>query len=90
MQLLKSSNELISIEMPPIKKCPWCGSQGHLTFDSLEKPNGRGYPGNYLFYIKCTNDLCGAIAPYGKVDDIYRSTQEAVDKAVKIWNAREE
>ena len=79
-----------TFDMPCLKTCPWCGHDGVLKCDSLGKPNGRGYPGHFLFYVECSNDVCSAIAPYGKVDDLYRSTKEAITKAVKIWNTREE
>ena len=78
------------IEIPPLENCPWCGSIGKLKSEDLGKPNGRGYPGCSLIYVECSNIECRATAPFGKIDTIYRSTQEAVDQAVKIWNKRGE
>ena len=73
---------------PPVKKCPWCGSPGDWIIDSLDKGNGRGYPGCCLIYVRCTNSECRAIAPNGKIDDIYRTKQEAIKIAASKWNER--
>lgn len=71
-----------------IKECPWCRCPGALHFDSLDKGNGRGYPGCFEVYVKCANDSCGAIAPHGKTDTVYRSMEEAIKKAIDTWNKR--
>ena len=75
---------------PPLKKCPWCGSDGQYVINDLGKENGRGYPGCHELYVECNNIKCKAQAPYGHFDDIYRSIQEAVTKAAEAWNKRKE
>ena len=89
MQLLKKQNEIEIIEIKSIKTCPWCGCIAVLKTEDLGKPNGRGYPGHTLVYVQCANSKCRATAPNGKIDDIHRSTREAIDQAVKIWNTRD-
>lgn len=71
--------------MDVIKTCPWCNGSGILREDPLWH-NGHGYIGNYNHYVQCSQ--CGAISPHGKVDDIYRSTDEAIALAIKWWNER--
>ena len=83
-------NKVINFNYPSIKECPWCGSAGIYQFHDLDKGNGRGYPGYYAIEIKCSNPRCEAKAPYGIFDDIYRSTQEAINKAAEAWNKRKD
>lgn len=73
---------------PIIKNCPWCGSAPIFHSESLGEEGGRGYPGNYEYYMQCSNPLCKAIAPHGKQDDIYCSREEAINTAIKAWNKR--
>lgn len=69
-----------------IKPCPWCGEMPIFRKISLDKGHGRGYPGNYEYYMECRS--CGAIAPKGRCDDIYCSSDKATDAAVEAWNKR--
>ena len=68
------------------KPCPWCGGSASFHIDSMEKPGGRGYPGNFVYYVKC--DRCGAVAPNGKLSDIYRAPETARRMAIDNWNKR--
>lgn len=76
------------IMYPQLKHCPWCGEQGTYIIDSLEKENGRGYPGHHSIYIECSNPECRAHAPNGKFDDLGDGFQTAVLKAAASWNTR--
>lgn len=71
-----------------IRDCPFCRSQARLERDPLFSENGRGYPGAYDFYVRCTNKYCGVTLPHGKYDSIYCSEDDAIEKAIKRWNAR--
>ena len=75
--------------------CPWCQSVASLTQTPLWQEyeyNGRkethGYTGNYEYYVQCSNIECLAIAPGGKIDDIYRAPEDAMRIAKEIWNRR--
>lgn len=77
--------------MKNIRPCPWCGSSAILSIEKLwETTNGHtsGYVGNYCYYLKCCNPECGAIAPNGKIVDIYITPAEAEAKAIIRWNQR--
>ena len=76
-------NEYI-VYCAPLKKCPWCGWPGALDISKLD-----GYQGNFTVCVKCTNPNCEATRPNSKFNDLYCETQEAVDRAVKMWNVRD-
>lgn len=63
------------------KSCPWCGSAPISKAEPL-----LGYTGNYIYYIQCSE--CGAVAPRGKLTDIYMSEEKARELATKRWNHR--
>lgn len=69
-----------------IKSCPWCGGPGSLQIMSLGGPRGTGYPGHFVYYVKCTCCLCNA--PDGKFYDIDGSPEDAIKKAIEKWNKR--
>ena len=78
-----------------LKPCPWCGSVPIFVEDKLwseHSYNGRvvthGYVGAFEYYYKCSNAECGAIAPYGKIDTVYHSVEEAKQKAKNAWQQR--
>ena len=78
-----------------LKRCPWCGSHASLIKEKLWQEhsyNGQitthGYVGNYQYYILCDNEECWAVAPNGKIDDIYRSPEEAIRIAKETWQRR--
>lgn len=78
-----------------LKLCPWCGSHASLIQDKLWQEhsyNGQtithGYVGNYEYYVCCDNNECWAVAPNGKIDDIYRSPEEAIRLAKEAWQRR--
>lgn len=76
------------LAIPPLRRCPWCGSAGILVRNSLGYGNGRGYPGCCEYYVRCSNLECIALAPNGTTTDIDKTEQEAIDLAVKRWNTR--
>ena len=81
--------KMIYMDEAKIKKCPWCKSKAKFHIDPLwSEPYHRGYYGNFEYYVQCSSKICGAIAPHGKIDDIYRSPEEATELAIKIWNTR--
>lgn len=66
-----------------MKPCPWCGNSGMVVFEPI-----RGYNGNHFYYVKCFK--CEATAPKEyKFNDIYQTSEQAVEKAIKAWNKRE-
>lgn len=69
-----------------IKKCPWCGSSASLVSIDLGGPRGTGYPGCYEYVVRCIS--CRAEAPNGRIDDIYRSSEQAKQQAIEEWNRR--
>lgn len=75
--------------MSMLKQCPWCGATGSYHKEPLWH-GSHGYVGNYEYYIQCSNPFCGAIAPNGKVDDIYREEMIAREEAIIKWNTRYE
>ena len=73
-----------------LKPCPWCGSAPILIQTYLGQSNGRGYTGCHSYAIYCSNAACKAMAPNGRYDDIYQSSEEAIKKAIEAWNKRSE
>ena len=75
-----------------LKPCPWCGSGPILREEPLwhESPNGgtHGYVGAYEYYYQCSNEECNAIAPYGKFNTIYDTSDTAKLKAREAWQTR--
>ena len=69
-----------------IKKCPWCGSSASLVSIDLGGPRGTGYAGNFDYVVRCIS--CHAEAPNGRIDDIYRSSEQAQHQAIEVWNRR--
>lgn len=68
-----------------IKNCPWCKRSALIKQEDLSGPRGTGYPGCFLYWVECT--YCGARAPgNSKIDDIYRTPDEARIKAIDYWN----
>jgi len=63
--------------------CPICGSNPSLLIRYLGKPDGQGYPGCFTFQYKCPE--CGYLET-DDIDSIYRSEEDAVDMAAKMWN----
>ena len=69
----------------PLKGCPICGSAPTLRKDSLDRGNGHGYPGNYVYRYECT--CCGNVKG-GETNDIYDKAGElnAEQRARQSWN----
>lgn len=68
-----------------MKTCPWCGGSPSMHIEPLWHGN-HGYFGSYSFEVRCCN--CGATAPNGKFDTIYRSRLNAETEALERWNTR--
>ena len=75
-----------------LKRCPWCGSSAITIKEPLWTDYSgitHGYKGNYRYYIQCSNELCEAVAPHGKFDDISKASEIAMRQAIDKWNSRE-
>jgi hypothetical protein len=66
-----------------IKLCPVCGEVPERTSYDLGRPGGHGYPGHKSFQYKCE---CCKLLKGKDCDDIYCSTEEAMNKAKETWN----
>ena len=70
-----------------LKDCPFCGGQGYLFRVPLWN-GSHGYYGNYDYHVGCMNPGCG-VKPWSRgVDDIYHSSDEAINTTIKYWNER--
>lgn len=68
-----------------INNCPWCKHSASIKTEDLGGSRGTGYPGHFLYWVECT--YCGATTPKNpKVDDVYRSSEQARTKAIEYWN----
>lgn len=66
-----------------VKCCPICGETPEKTTYDLGRPGGHGYPGHKSFQYKCE---CCKLVKGGDIDDIYRSSEEAQNRAKETWN----
>lgn len=78
-----------------LKPCPWCGSVPILKEDPMWTVHtyqghtvSHGYVGAYEYYYQCSNEECNAIAPYGKFNTIYDTSDTAKLKAREAWQTR--
>ena len=71
-----------------LTNCPICGHSPVITCTSLDRGNGRGYPGNFEYRIRCSNAQCPLArnVPVFCTDDIYRSREEAYAYLCEVWN----
>lgn len=69
----------------PLKGCPICGSAPTLRKDSLDRGNGHGYPGCYVYHYECS--CCGNVKG-GETNDIYdeEGKLNAEQRARQSWN----
>lgn len=77
-------NNKVRVNYETIKSCPICGNIPYIEKISMDRGNGRGYPGEYNYCIKC--DVCNyPDAQY--CDTVYSdSHEEAKATAIKKWN----
>jgi len=68
-----------------IKPCPICGEAPERITTDLRRPNGGGYPGHYLYRYECQ---CCKLLKAEDTDDIYRSKEEAINRAKTDWNTK--
>jgi len=68
---------------PQVKPCPICGNTPLLDSCSLDHGNGHGYPGCYVYLLKC--DVCGRVE--AQSNSIGCSDNEAKIQAIINWNA---
>ena len=87
----KHKKEEYRFDKIELKPCPWCGSSGLFIQEPLWQETSfatTGYYGSYCYYVKCCNPNCNAIAPNGKVVDVYIKSEEAQRRAIENWNIR--
>ena len=81
MEIAKATKK--EVPYVSVKACPVCGEHPRLNRESLSRPGGHGYPGHYTYGYEC--DFCRLLR--GKeTDDIYSSSDEAVNRAKTYWN----
>jgi len=70
-----------------IKTCPICGAYPHLIENDLDRGNGHGYPGCFLYWYECPS--CGLLKSEARGSDIHdknRTKETAVQDAAEDWN----
>ena len=68
-----------------LKPCPFCGHTP--TLEIIPMWHGsHGYHGCHQYDIRCKN--CGCRVGLGENSDIYISSEEAMNNAIKKWNRR--
>lgn len=72
------------------KNCPYCNHKGVLRIVSLDRGNGHGHPGYYLYSIICPNPCCAMKPQTKEISDIYLDREVAIQSAWNDWNWREE
>lgn len=66
-----------------LKTCPICGSSPLLSIDDMGQPNGRGYPGDFMYYFYCP--FCQKLE--GKFfTTLYLAQKECIKRAAESWN----
>lgn len=69
--------------LPPLKKCPFCGSKAFYG----ESSKSDGYCSYKIGYVACDNPSCGVRTPSVVIDGYYGATTKPED-AIKVWNRR--
>lgn len=72
-----------NLKRPQIKPCPICGNVPLMETRSLDRGNGHGYPGCFLFSLEC--DVCGHVK--SEWHSIYSNQDEAKITVIENWNA---
>lgn len=67
-----------------LKTCPICGSSPLLSTDDMGQSNGRGYPGNFMYYFYCP--FCQKLEGKYFTTVYIKSKQECIEKAAESWN----
>ena len=71
-----------------LKPCPFCGSGVFLEKTPLWH-GSHGYHEKYEYTICCPNtEECGCKLNYHGNDDIYRTSEKAIENVIKQWNQR--
>ena len=68
-----------------LKPCPVCNNSVRMNMTALWHDT-HGYHGKYSYELKCPT--CGCTWNGCKSDDIYKSSQEAIDFVTHNWNNR--
>lgn len=68
-----------------LKPCPFCGQTPTLEVKPMWH-GSHGYHGCFEYDIHCKN--CGCRVGLGQNTDIYISSEEAMNNAIKKWNRR--
>lgn len=67
-----------------LKNCPICGSNPLLSTEDMGKPNGRGYPGDFIYYFYCP--FCGKLEGHSFTTVYTKTEKECIEKAAESWN----
>ena len=70
-----------------LKYCPWCGGYANMRREPMWH-GSHGYTGCFEFFVQCSNEACGAVAPNGRFNSIYNTCAFAEQKAEEAWNRR--
>ena len=84
---LKAKIQTTENHYSAIKVCPICGAYPHLMENNLDRGNGHGYPGCFLYWYECPS--CGLIKSEAVGSDIHdknRTKEKALQKAADGWN----
>lgn len=71
------------------KKCPYCNNRGVLKIVSLDRGNGHGDPGHYLYSIVCSNSYCVMKPQTKEFSDFYLDKEVVIQNVWNDWNWRE-
>lgn len=71
-----------------VKNCPICKGIPIFKTESLDRGNGHGYPGCYLYKLACSNKMCPMSKEEACVDTVYNEPDVAQKKVVDEWNKR--
>lgn len=67
-----------------LKPCPICGSSPLLSTEDMGQPNGRGYPGDFMYYFYCP--FCQKLEGDGFTTVYIPTQKECITKAAESWN----
>ena len=83
MEISKISNSKKNFNFIRTRACPVCGEHPELIKESLGRPGGHGYPGNFSYKYVC--GFCRLLKGE-ETCDISMSSEEANALAKQSWN----
>ena len=69
---------------PKIKVCPICGSAPVLEITDMGRPNGRGYPGCFMYTLSC--NYC-KLPKTVSATTVYTDPDKVEVECINKWNA---